>query len=473
LRVRRKGAYGIAVARILYWNVNNFSIRKIFDEGTPQEFQYSQDRLNHIVRQVIAPNAPDVFVLVEAFRRVREVGDQGMTVGGNTRVGFAMLLLADEIRHSLGPTWCLVPPVNIGNFGFQESVGVYYNCQTMQFTGPWIYCQPNAAVQINKACPPTAGNLTRIRNWKHDWLDELPNPNNPDPARRLNRTWGPGPGVNINEWQSAGQWEYYTAQNVRMNFPDPDNRSPFHVDFVETAAPNRRIRLFAVHTSPSTAVGATIKIGTIPEVNQFPANSVSVVIGDFNVDSFDQAQNRAYKGIGAGGYQVNPNLYQNYEMALDPWAGAFVALGRKAYCMTHLLPGNLATPFNNTGVPTDPQHNVYPRRGYMGGVNINTQGASDTGAIDNAFVHYTPGTLTLPRNTTIVNTIAGKPYTQQPAPPGVGVALTGGVGYASSLANPIPPGGVNPPVDPLGFGNWNNFGKVYSTSDHLALSVDV
>jgi hypothetical protein len=108
----------------------------------------------------------------------------------------------------------------------------------------------------------------------------------------------------------------------------------------------------------------------------------------------------------------------------------------------------------------------------MGGVKIAPRAASDTGAIDNAFVRY-QGTPVNPRNTTIVNTIVGKPYTQVAPPAHVTPELVAGNAYPSSLANPVPAGGINPPVDTIGFGNWNNYGKVYSTSDHLALSVDV
>lgn len=449
------------MTRILYWNLSNFSRSKIFREDPPLEYQQSQDRFDHIVTQVLAPHPPDVFLLVEAYARVREVGLQGTVLRDDSPVAFGLLLLLEQMRTQLGNYWCLAPPLNVGNFGFREAVGVYYNAQTMQFAGPYIYCQPTVN-DVTLARPVTPANVAGIRNYVADWRDSMPNPNNPIGVLQMNRTWTPGGGVNINEWQSAGQFEYYSA-GVRMNFPDVDSRSPFHTDFLEVGT-GRGIRLFAVHTSPASAVDATREIGTIPEVTAVPANSVSVVVGDFNVDSFNPNENGAYINL----------LNNNYEMVLDPRVGNVLTAARKPYCMTHLLPADLATPFNNVGVATDPQHNVYPRRGYMGSVNIFPRAANDSGAIDNAFVRYAGGMpVPPPRNTTIVNTIASKPYTQQPAPVGVGAELTGGNAYVTSLANPIPPTGVNPPVDPLGFPNWGNFGKVHSTSDHLALSLDV
>jgi hypothetical protein len=447
------------VARILYWNLSNFTRSKILREDPPLEYQQSIDRLDHIVDQVIAPNPPDLFVLVEAYARVREVGLQGVALRDDSPVAFGLLLLLDQIRARLGNQWCLVPPLNIGNFGYREAVGVFYNAVTMQFAGPWILCQPTANdVTLSRA--PTPVDVAGIRNYVTDWRDSMPNPNNPLPVLQLNRTWTPGGGVNINEWQSAGQWAYQSG-GQQMTFPDPDSRPPFHTDFLEVGT-GRGIRLFAVHTSPASAADATRQIGAIPEVNAFPANTISVVIGDFNVDSFNMNENGAYT-----------NLDNNYEMVLDSRSGNAVTPARKPYCMTHALPPDLATPFNNVGVATDPQHNVYPRHGYMGSTDIFPRAANDAGAIDNAFVHYAGGMAVPPRNTTIVNTITGKPYNAAPAPVGVGPELTGGHAYATSLANPVPPAGVNPPVDPLGFPNWGNFGKVRSTSDHLALSIDV
>jgi hypothetical protein len=448
------------VTRILYWNISNFSRGKILREDPPVDHQQSVDRLGHIVSQVLAPNPPDLFLLVEAYARVREVGFQGSVIHEDAAVGFGLLLLLDEIRARLSNYWCLAPPLNIGNFGYRESVGVYYNAQTLQFAGPWIFSQPTAN-DVALARPVTPANVAGLRNYVADWRDAMPHPNNPIGVLQMNRTWTPGGGVNINEWQSAGQWEYQSG-GTRMNFPDVDSRSPLHTDFLEVGGAGRGIRLFTVHTSPASAVDATRDIGLIPEVNAFPANTVSVVIGDFNVDSFNTNENGAYT-----------NLDNHYEMVLDPRVGTVLTPARKPYCMTHLLPADLATPFNNTGGVTDPQHNVYPRRGYTGSVDIFPRQANDSGAIDNAFVHYAGGLVPAPRNTTIVNTIAGKPYTQQPAPVGVGPELTGGNAYPTSLANAIPATGVNPPVDTIGFPNWGNFGKVRSTSDHLALSVDV
>jgi hypothetical protein len=77
-------------------------------------------------------------------------------------------------------------------------------------------------------------------------------------------------------------------------------------------------------------------------------------------------------------------------------------------------------------------------------------------------------------NTTIVNTVVGKPYTAGPIPVGVGADLTGGYGYNASLAAPVPvPAGVNPPVGIGLFTAWQNFQRITSVSDHLAIVFDV
>jgi hypothetical protein len=283
------------VARILYWNLSNFTRSKIFREDPPLEYQQSIDRLNHMLNQVIAPNPPDLFVLVEAYARVREVGLQGVALRDDSPVAFGLLLLLDEIRARLGNQWCLVPPLNIGNFGYREAVGVFYNAQTMQFAGPWILCRLAPPDDVTLSRPPTPANVAGVRNYVTDWRDAMPNPNNPLQALQLNRTWTPGGGVNINEWQSAAQWAYQSG-GQQMRFPDADSRPPFHTDFLEVGT-GRGIRLFAVHTSPASAADATRQIGAIPEVNAFPANTITVVVGDFNVDSFNMNENGSYTNL--------------------------------------------------------------------------------------------------------------------------------------------------------------------------------
>ena len=266
----------------------------------------------------------------------------------------------------------------------------------------------------------------------------------------------------MNEWQGAGQWEHYLATGARINFPNAQNRSPFYTRMVDAAG--RTIKVFTVHTSPATSVGGTTNIASITDL-ALGANDVGIVVGDFNVDTFNMNQNGAYVPLENLGYEMLIDSRDNLNV-VNPV--------RRPYCLTHLLPVAYATPFNTTGVPVDPQHNVYPRYGYMGSMSINPRQPNNSGAIDNVFLHYGAALVPPAYNTTIVNTVVGKPYTAvAPAPVGVDAALTGGYGYNSSLANAIPqPAGVNPAAGAPLFATWNNFQRIASVSDHLAVLFD-
>jgi hypothetical protein len=458
------------MTRILYWNINNFSINKIYNTSSFAAFVEAQSRLNHILNEVIAPTpplppnpppAPDLIVIAEIYSRTREVSYQGNVNNSGSRVGLAVTLLLDQIRNVLGNTWCLVPPLMLGDFGIRESVAVYYNSATLQFTGPYIWCSTGG---LNLARPPSLLNQGNLVNYNTTWRNAMPNPNNPLAVLQLNRTWNPPAGPAMNEWQSAGQWQHFLGNGTRIDFPNAQNRSPFYTRFRDLAGA-RTLKIFTVHTSPSTAVGATNAIAAITDL-ALAANEVGVVVGDFNVDTFNMAQNGAYGPL--------ENL--GYEMLIDSRDNTNnVNANRRPYCLTHLLPVARATPFNATGVIPDPTHNVYPRFGYLGAMSIHPLQATSSGSIDNAFVDYAGGMAIPAHNTTIVNTIVGKPYNAvAPPPAGVDAALTGGNGYNSSLAAPIPqPAGVNPAAGIGFFRNWNNFQRIASTSDHLAVLFDV
>lgn len=478
------------MTRILYWNINNFSRTKILDEGSDQGYDESVDRSRHIVTQVMGANVPDIFVIVEVYSRVREVGAEGTVLNSNANAGFGVLLLLEEIRLAHGAHWCLVPPLNLGGLGQREAVAVFYNSTNLQFAGP--YCWWRRTAIFGQSQPITTATIHGLTDYPADWLEGLPNPNNPNNALQLNRTSNVtvnGTVLAVPEYRFAGQWQYYEGAptvpsplgppypNNRIFFPQIDSRGPFLTKFIDLTAGggNRIIKLFSVHTSPSTAVEAVNNLALVQEIQTVNAGEASVIVGDFNVDTFDMSVNGAYAALEALGYQ----------MALDPRHSGAVTPARRPYCLTHLLPTAQATPFNSTGVAPDPQHNVYPRYGYMGSMGgLNFQTPVDSGAIDNVFTRYGGGVAGGPaQNISIANTVMGKPYNVVPAPAAVTAELTGGLVYAATLANPIPPptaapppptpGGVNPPVDTINFLAWQNFGRVHSTSDHLALIIDV
>jgi hypothetical protein len=463
------------MTRVIYWNINNFSDRKVFRAAPPADALEAQDRFAHILFEVILPAAPDIIVIGEIFDRTREVGFQGVPLQTGFNAGAGVLRILDALRV-IDDRWCCVPPLNIGDFGFRESVAVFFNANGLQFTGPYVHCIPLAPNNWAAGRPPTPANIAALQPYARlRWRNALPSAANPTVNLQRNLTWNDGNGA-VPEVQSAAQWEFYDATPQRLDWPGAYHRSPYYTRFLELAGAGRTLKLFAIHTSPNTAPAA---VNNIPNILELPAaaNQASLVIGDFNVDTF---------GLNVWAYAALDNTH---DMLLDPRDPGTLIIDptRKKYLMTHCLPGTVtnqntgvvrqvATPFNATGWAggPDPQHNLYPRYGYQGSLIAGV--VSNSGAIDNAFIGYPGGAPAVAHNMTIVNPVVGKPY----APVmGVDPVLTGGLPYASSMVTVIPAGGMNPPpaiapqVDTINFTHWNNFGRIRSTSDHLALVIDI
>jgi hypothetical protein len=470
------------MTRILYWNINNFSLPKIHSEDPAPKPAEAEARRNFIVGIMAGPSGgtpPDIIIVVEVYSRVREVGLEGTVLDPNRASGKGVLQLLDRLRAKLGTQWCVVPPLNLGANGMREAVAVFYNSTNLQFTGPNVYYDrypDDPTSQIGQGQPVNADTYGYRTNYPLPWKKALP----VDLARTTNFTIN-GKATPINEWQLAGQWEYYTGVRPipspvtppknRIDFPNQSCRGPFWTRFKDLSfmGDNKRsLNLFTVHTSPATARAAVRAMQQATEMTAVADGEVNVILGDFNVDSFSGSAD-AYNWMAASQGAI-------YTMQLDPrknHAGDVVA-ARKPYCMTHLLPVGTAMPFNTVGVTADPQHNVYPRYGYMGSTFPKL---NDSGAIDNFFTAYGKNAGGPASNITVVNRIVGTPYNKLTAPDGVTAELTNGLKYLTALKNTIPVsapnGGIDPPDDTIDFSNWQNFGGHYSTSDHLPLMIDI
>ncbi|MEU1391950.1 MULTISPECIES: hypothetical protein [unclassified Nonomuraea] len=478
--------------RILYWNLSNFSLPKISDPTTVTTTNESAARQSYIVTKVMrGPTGgpiPDLIVVVEVFSRITDVDAEGIALNPSSNAGKAVLRLLGQIRADAtlgnGTDWCLVPPINIGGLGRQEAVAVLYNANMLQFTGPNLFYElygPPGTV-VGQSQPVTLATSQKLTPYPAPWLART--------ATLGRTTTFPGTPQPIAENQLAGEWQYYTAGTVRpipsptpppmppnrLQFPNDGCRAPFYTRFLDVAG-NRTINLFAVHTSPDTARAGVKRMALVPEIAAVNAGEVNVLLGDFNVDTFEPAAD-AFTALltGSGGI---------YTLELDArvaHAGNPVP-SRKPYCMTHLLPANAAMPYNDSGVAADPQHNVYPRFGYMGSSYL---GISDTGAIDNILTAY--GGAGAAANLTVVNTYTGTPYNLfPPAPQGVTAELTGGLPFPSHFPSKMltrcPPallgaGGIQPNTGGAAFleqifQSWDYAGLPFSTSDHLPLMIDI
>lgn len=470
------------MTRILYWNIQNFTMTKI-DSG-----RCALDKLDHILDVFQTDQFPDIFVVVEVFARTGEfVAVEGTVLPPYGPSSLACLNLLGEIRaiEGLGD-FCLVPPLALGGLGFTEGVAVFYNPNSLQFTGPRLYYNfyGDQAGLTGQAQPVHQNTYQHIVEYPERWKNCLPNPGNTISDLRLDRHWSFDIGLNqpvqIKEWNLAGEWQYWKRNRPvpsgdaflnadRIQFPSSGNRAPFWTQFVDLESPilNRRmLNLFTVHTSPSTAVKSIKNMAQAAEMTAVANNAVNIILGDFNVDSFSDKAS-AYDWM----------LNSGYTMHWDPrvaHAGPAQA-ARMPYCMTHYLPLADATPFRS-GKRPGPQNNVYPRYGYMGSAwpDLNL-----SGAIDNVFTAYgaNSGGAPAKNNMMIVNKVVGTPYNKFAAPTHVTNELTSGHFTVSSMSNEIPminpPGGIRPWNDTIAFRHWDNFGRIRGTSDHLALMIDV
>lgn len=323
------------MTRILYWNVNNYSRTKIIGLHGPTSSEMATNRLDHMLR-VIAPVAPDplrpldLIIIVEVSARTNDIKTRGLILPPGKPAGQAILYLLNEIQQRTNEEWCLVPPPMDGTAGKREGVAIFYKPASLTFTGPWVYAYEESGAKLR--LPPDSYYLSNLADYNNSYRACFPN---------VQRTWNVGPKV-VPESQGAAQTEFGTVKSPTaygtLNFPTADDRAPTHVRMLDAAG--RTLKIFAVHTSPASAGPATRCIAQIPEVRTVNANEVSVVVGDFNVDSL-----AAVAPHEDPYYRLRDPAGPQYDMLLKARMTATgpVVDARQPYCMTHLLPNTRPT----------------------------------------------------------------------------------------------------------------------------------
>lgn len=443
------------MTRILFWNIQQFNA----GGNLANRLNFIQNLFNHLL--------PDIFIIVEVTSLNDPVVLDGQLFQISANAAGAVLnrLRTVGLGAPLGPDWCLVPPLSSGLGRLREAVAVFYNSAHLEFKGPYVWGHPvGEHGALERSINPNLPGGVALDNYPGYTVTAVPGPLGNYDFLPNRPGIGPAapPAGPVNENQCAGQYEFFTAgaAPARIYFPnggflEPNKyRAPFLTIFREVAAPNRFIKLFSLHTTPGrTAEDAIRQLHNIPELVP-GAGEVVVVAGDFNVDLY---------GAAAGAYNnfmfTAAGALQNFPL-LSPLDPAHppppinVMQARKPYCLTHLLPVNIATPYNSAlGGNVSPTSNIYPRYGFMGSTNGAGVGVNDSGALDNIFVRYNaPALAPGNHNTTVINPIIGSPYAAPaaPLPPGyspglLGVlnfpqdpAMAGGGGGAGAL----PAGGV-------------------------------
>jgi hypothetical protein len=456
------------MTRILYWNIENFSVNKFWDGNilaggpfTPEStnrLTYFRSAVTNLLPPGAAANArmPEIIVIVEL-----ETGytNRGYMVTGNGPL--AARELVREVRNLTGnPNWFLVPPLYSGT---REGVVVLYDGTNLFFTGPNFWS--GAAGPSVSLAPP------------------LPLPTYPVP-------WNPFIGTrqiphlaqyNPNLWENqlAAKVSGYTSNgDAVLDLPDRggippfghvmdgnlDPRTPYMTTFYRQDT-NENITIFSIH-APANAFFAraymTSLVCTREIATPSALNERKVVLGDFNFNLFTNGGNapRRYQYFNLIGYGIGvaPVLAPPVPQP-NGYSGFFA---------THLAKVGNAISWSDIHT-----QRIYPGYGYLSERNS---------CIDNVFSQGVA-----PANTTILNPIVGSPYGVLPPgvapPPWLTANMQGHYGMnrlcpCFNLPNPPPAWiapnyGVNPAQIRQVFRGWANFRTVRSTSDHLPIIADV
>ncbi|HEU4389295.1 MAG TPA: hypothetical protein VFV34_15940 [Blastocatellia bacterium] len=440
-----------SMARIMYWNVEQYSINKVDSTQAPDQGDVADngtmgtDRLDFILNTLQPGNgAIDIFVLVE-LKPGTQNNAQGNLVDDNAGVAARMLLT--EMRNQINNAYRLVPPVVSGGGGRREAVAVYYNSNTLHFLGP-----------VNNGAAYGA-----------PWNNALPNRVVP-PAYPVNG--------GLNERNLGGQIAFQSRvadafgniPGAALEFPLATFRRPFLTYFGEFLNPNRLIKVLAYHSSPNSAQNGqsadlgTAQLANIWEMSNQPVPGgggvaeVDVILGDFNVQADDAnfINNGPYADLVAGVNAPNPLAVPYAPLLRVPNGFPNADL---SYFSTHFRQLNNAH-IENGALPLG----SYPGFDYMDRAN---------GSIDNVFLRVQNGVLPA-NNITIFNRVTGTPYN-----PPHNNAPAGHYQSATAMATDLNTMFANLFNDPDNynadgdFRDWDNYGKIRSTSDHLPLIFDV
>lgn len=272
--------------RLLLWNIQKFSIKKLAGKPTEtpvqmitgqtiSQYQKSDFRLSYIMSNVSLTN-PDIFVVIEVSSGI---GDLGSLVTAGGEQGSQQLL---TYLRLLNKNWCLVPPLKLveglliegatnsiyGEKPHTEAIAVFYRSDKVDFIGPYIWPLPKPpAVNNSKtvAVPNVKGN--QAGPYPPTWQACLPANN-----------------------YYAGQFEFFNKAGEEMQFPTLGTRSPFLVKFTEKGT-GRLLSLYCVHFPPNQTVAcrALAQLTDYVQAQTLANNELVMILGDLNINGTSMA----------------------------------------------------------------------------------------------------------------------------------------------------------------------------------------
>lgn len=470
------------MTRVLIWNIQQFSINKIFSASTVvtpghgglKDCDAAWQRKQLIIH-VLRATQPDIIVLIEVSSGQNINGGDLATPTGGLESIAQMQYFFNQFAGTPGG-WNAVPPLYVGTGGRAETVGIFYRRTddtgtiSRYFTGPNVWTGgvngrslppgghgpavysglplPIGSVNINGMLQPTGSGDARII-----------------PATALHNR-------GVAENLVAARVNFYDVNGHAIDFQGL--RQPYMATFTEantaSGAVQRNLTLFAIHAPPDSTSAARY-ISVLPLMadvtNPLGADETRVVGGDFNINllAADGTYSNAYA----------PLTNNNYTLLLSPTAvGAPANLNEyRGYFSTHIRPvhntaDSLFLWSNGGGSPS-----AYPAYNYVGSDYTEKPAYS----IDNVLVWPF---VEPPHNyeTTIMNMVTGTPLNaiHQPAndPPKGAIPMTPAWGAAPPIWPQAP--NANDYVNvgsAMNMTGWNNYGRILNTSDHFGIYVTI
>jgi hypothetical protein len=414
--------------RLMVWNIERFAAGKMSD---PEKTKFIKDSFNEA--------QPDIFIIIE--------GQTGGSGGAGTLIsdsgGRAGVL---GLWKQLPANWKLVPPMLInpglskktqGNAtgrGYSESIIVFFNSTNLAFAGP------NKWTEVGSE--PLDNHLRAI-DYPAPFGGCLPP--NPSPLPL-------GPPQN----RLAGRASFLDSNNYAVEFGSSSNlaflaRSPWRTDFQETAGAGRTIKIWTVHFAPDNkeAQANLLGLNKMPEItDNLVANEVRVICGDFNIQPTD---NKEFSGF-------TSNLLPDGAGVVKRRSTRHGALAvMTSTDMYDLFLGPRAAPTMLRGQSAASLWGVPPNYGYT------------STTLDNVLV----APKGVGKNFMIVNRVVGTPYTFDPSvSPQYSVAMHRSITriVADTIRSLPWTWDINPNTI---FRRTENYGHIRTTSDHMALVIDL
>ncbi|MEL7611562.1 hypothetical protein AAGW18_03580 [Vreelandella titanicae] len=472
------------MTRVMVWNIDKFDIHKINQlslSANPafglSEWEVSTGIFGYIIDNLslTLPDGsrifPDIFVVIEVST---EFNANNLTPGllDTGLGGEGCLYLLEGLREASGnPNWMLVPPLQTGAF---DSVAVFYDSSNLVFTGPrvWPGAQGPATDPNQVPAPATAA-------YPGMFAGVLPSRQVPAGL----------PNAGTQEDICAANTVFHMKVGApyaghEMDFDS--QRTPYQVTFGEidgSGAVVRMLNFFIVHSPANTndAIQFMRTMAGTEEISSAPAiNEVKAVLGDFNLNltDYDQTRDPAVL-VQTDAYEPLTDL--GYDMALtSPTPVPFGSLnpatfnGYTGYLATHLKPVRRAT-YRYAGTIAD----YYPCFGITG----SSQSSVKNYSLDNILARYGTAANGPMAEISIMNGTVPQPYDVVPAPPYS--PPQGFYTWPMQMAAPeyqAPPpqitntnrNGNDAPLPALDvFRQWNNYGRIFTTSDHMALIATI